>query len=159
MLGFSVAVCAGGRLLSKSLLNRAVDVIVRGDLRKSTITIDAGRFYKQTVFESLDVLAPRGREMAKRILSHVAQCATTDFPWVLTADAIDVPELLRIASEKERLNVIGILERIEAIERDKEHGKLRIRPPLTARALRADAVTIRQQAMDELKNTEGDDIQ
>ena len=51
MLGYSAAVACRGRTLNRSLLNHIVGMIISGELKHEAVAIDAGRFYKQSVFE------------------------------------------------------------------------------------------------------------
>jgi len=86
------------------------------------------------------------------LLSHIAQRVTTEFPWLATGVAINSPDILRLTDERERLGALKNLEKEGALEIDKIAGRVRIRVPLTADAVRAHAIVIRQEAIIDLRS-------
>jgi len=154
MLGFCAAIASKGRRLTPLQLNRVVEDMIGGKIPSMGVKIDAVRFYAP-IFETLKRVEPRARAIAKLLFAQIAQRTTTEYPWLSTAEAIDVSDL-RGAGEAERLDALTILNREGAIELDHMAGipRVRIRIPLTAAAVRENAVLIRQDATQELRASE-----
>jgi hypothetical protein len=103
------------------------------------------------IFQTLAHLPVRQRVVAKVLLTHIAQRTSTDYPELVKWEATQAPELLRVSTEQERQAALRILEQEGAIAFNAGSSHLRIRVPLTAAALRSNAVRERELALQELK--------
>ncbi|MDI1484379.1 AAA family ATPase [Polyangium sp. y55x31] len=151
MLGFSAAIVLNGRGLTPHQLNRVVEDMIGGRVRSLGWKINASRFYAP-IFETLKRVSTRTRAIAKILLTQIAQRTTPEYPWLLLTDAIDASEL-RAVGDARRLDALKALDSEGALEIDRGAGipRVRIRVPLTAAAVREDAVLIRQGASSELR--------
>jgi hypothetical protein len=150
MLGYSAALISQGFKLTPAVLHRAAEQMIRGNVPNQTWRIDAGRFYLH-IFETAERLPPRTRAIVKLLLTYIAEQTSPEYPWLAreTIDATDLPQ----ATEKERMDALAFLEKEKVVDHDRKSGRnaVRIKVPLTASAVRETALSIREEALRELR--------
>jgi hypothetical protein len=150
MLGYAAARVSRGHHWTPALLNRVADMLAQDQERFNSPEINSSKFYG-FIFETLAHLPVRKRAVAKVLLTHIAERTSTDYPELAKWVAVEPPELLRISTEQERQAALTILIQEGALEFNATNSHLRIRVPLTAAALRANAIRERDLALQELK--------
>lgn len=154
MLGYSAALQAAGRPLTRAALNRTVEAMVNGTIRATGPRIDAARFYAP-IFESLRRLSARLQAVAQLLLLQVAQRTTREYPWLSVADVGEGADL-RGVDGAEIVQAQRALVDEDVLDVDGRTGtpRFRIRVPLTASALRQDATVLRQESKQKLQHPE-----
>ena len=153
LLGQSLALAAKGRILTRPLLNEVVDQMICGKLRSPIREVGANLFY-YGAFEDLKRLEPRQTLRAKILLAYLSQQVTTELPWLSNRVLGESREILDRMSENDCYDLLPILDKEGILEFDRNAGRVRIRIPITAKALREDALQILDEAGRTLKSLE-----
>jgi hypothetical protein len=96
----------------------------------------------------LSRLPERTQSIAKTIVAYVAESTTSEYPYLQVVDAMRAPELdVEGVTSRERSDAYGALRNERIIEEDSPHGRVRIRVPLTAAALRVEGPKLRREAL------------
>jgi AAA ATPase domain len=151
MLGYSAALTSIGKL-SPASLHRTVDEMVRCGVPNLTWRIEAHNFYSH-VFETASRLSGERPSAVKLLLSFIAAQTSLDYPWLSRGD-IDAADIM--ASEFDRHEALAFLEKEHVIEIDRKSSRVRISVPITAAAVREDALMIREEALAEKRRVEAD---
>lgn len=151
LLGSASSEFADGRYLTPSLLDRVVERMVHVE------SSDGQRFGRKTfyecVFQPLEVLPQQEYQLARGLFATLAQHTSGDGQFRI-AQLLEISGLLRYADTRQLLQVLDRLEKAKAIVNDKTSARVRIAVPLTAAAVREDALIVRDavdQALETLK--------
>lgn len=140
LLGSAAAEFADGRYLTPSLLDRVVERMVQVEAR------DGQRFGRKTfyecIFQPLEVLPQIEYQLARGLFATLAQHTSADGQFRV-AQLFEISGLLRYVDTRHLLQVLDRLEKAKAIFNDKATARVRVAVPLTAAAIREDALVVR----------------
>lgn len=153
LLGSTAAALANGRPVTQGLLDRVVDRLVSGENPVQTsLKVERKTFY-ESVFQPLDILPRSEYALARGLLVSLAEHTLSDarFASMSVARLLEVSGLLEFAGTRQLLQALDRLAKTEAIINDK--ARVRIAVPLTAAALRQDALLLREDIIQMLRES------